>query len=599
MKNILACLLPALLCSPGVSQQPTPADNQTVIVTATFEPVPLSENDRSVRVFHTDQQPLLFNDLESYLRLDPSVDLQERGPGGVQADISIRGTTFEQSLVLLNGLRINDPETGHLNMDIPVPLDAISRVEVLHGSGSTFYGSDALGGAVNLITTEPQRTAVQAGIGYGNYGSTEQHAVGAYLARHWSEQLSGSRETSSGFMIDRNYRTSAVSSETWLHTALGSTDVLLAASDRPYGANQFYGNFESFERTKGWFGSVRQQLGAKSEADFGYRRHTDVFTLLVYDPAVYQNNHIDTAWQGDLRRADRPGRNATVAYGLEASGDGINSSNLGQHARNQGAGYASLDLRALKRLSLSIGAREEIFSGGDAVFSPTAAAGYWLGHGMRLHAAAGHAFRLPTYTDLYYSDPTTVGNPGLRPESAWSYEGGLQWESGGRISFDLTGFRLLERNGIDYSKFALSDRWQATNVQNLNFTGAETTVHLRLPASQQVELGYTGLHASQQPVPGLISEYAFNYASQNATFAWSGEFAHRVDARTQVSIVQRVGQTAYPLWDLSVAGSGGRVRPYLRFSNLSNTGYEEVPGVPMPGRTIMGGAEFFWARNRR
>ena len=588
----------------GQAAQPTtvpqkPKNSETIVVTATFEPVPLSASDRSVKLFDLNQHPLLFNNVVDYLRLDPSVNLEERGPVGVQTDLSIRGTTFEQSLVLLNGLRINDPETSHLNMDIPVPLEAISRIEVLHGSGSTFYGSDALGGAVNLVTAQPQRTSLVTKAGFGSFGSTEQHMLGSYLGNHWSEQVAGSRDTSDGFIVDRNYHSNAVSSETWLKSPLGTTDLLFAASDRPYGANQFYGSYESWERTKGWFGSMRQELGSRSEADFGYRRHTDLYVLQVYDPALYENNHIDTSWQGALRRTDPFGGNAYLSYGLENDGDSIHSSSLGQHARNQGAGYVNLDLRALGRFSLSIGARQEIFSGGDAVFSPTAAAGFWLGKGFRLRAAMGHGFRLPTYLDLYYSDPTTVGNPALKPESAWSYEGGLDWNPGGRIAFDATGFRLLQRNGIDYSKFSLADRWQASNVSNLDFTGAETSVRFRLPASQELDLAYTGIHASQQPVPGLISEYAFNYASQNASFAWVGQFAHAISARTQLGVIQRVGQTAYPLWDVAISRSAGHIRPYLRFSNLSNTGYEEIPGVPLPGRSVMGGAEFHWNAGRR
>src|SRR5665213_2392442 len=134
-----------LLCIAAAAQQPsaTTPVSQSVTVTTTVQPIPLSESDRSVQTLDTRQYPLLFNSVVDYLSLDSSLNLQSRAPAGVQSDLSIRGTTFEQSLILLNGLRIDDPETGHLNLDIPVPLDAVSRIEILHGSGSTFYGSDA------------------------------------------------------------------------------------------------------------------------------------------------------------------------------------------------------------------------------------------------------------------------------------------------------------------------------------------------------------------------------------------------------------------------------------------------------------------------
>ena len=596
-----------LLCvqtfpAPAQQSDPLPAIRQTIEVTTTIPPIPLSESNRAVETLNTRDQPILLNNFTDYLRQDSSLNLQSRSPSGVQADLSIRGTTFEQSLVLLNGLRINDPETGHLNLDIPMPLDAISRIEVLHGSGSTFYGSDAIGGAVNLITEQPRDLAVVLKAGAGNYGSLEQDLRADYATRPLSEQFSASRDTSDGFMADRNYSSNALASETWLSVLKpGVTDIFLGASDRPYGANQFYGPYDSWERTKGWFAALQQQLGQRTSASYAYRRHTDLFVLLLDDPGYYENNHVTTAWQTALRRADTPGRNATLSYGLEASGDSIQSTNLGIHARNQGAGYANLSLRALDRLSLSFGAREQIFSGGSSVFSPSVAVAYALSSTLRLRASAGHGYRLPTYVDLYYSDPTTIGNPNLKPESSWSYEGGIDWTPvNGRLTLTATGFSLREKNGIDYSKYDLTRPWQATNVASFAYNGAETALRLRLPASQQLQLGYTAVQASSPP-PGLISEYTFNYAAQSALLAWSGPLPaklHQLTIRNQLAVVQKTQKTAYPLWDLSLARNTGKIRPYLRLLNLSNTNYEEIPGVPLQGRTIVAGTEFNWPSTR-
>jgi iron complex outermembrane receptor protein len=593
-------LLPLFLCLQTLAALPqqAPPSAQAVTVTTTIPPIPLSESNRSVETLDTRDQPLLFNNLTDYLRQDPSLNLQSRGPNGVQADLSIRGTTFEQSLILLNGLRINDPETGHLNLDIPVPLDAISRIEVLHGSGSTFYGSDAIGGAVNLITQQPRNLSLAAKLGAGNYGSLEQHIRADYASKPLSEQLTASRDTSNGFMPDRNYSSNAIASETWLNSKPGTTDILLAASDRPYGANRFYGPYDSWERTKGWFASIQQQLGPRTAASFAYRRHTDLFVLLLDRPNYYRNNHITTAWQSSLRRADPIAPNTTLSYGLEANGDSIISTNLGKHARNQGAGYANLSLRSLGRFSLSLGAREQVFSGGESVFSPSAALAFTLTSTLRLRASAGHGYRLPTYLDLYYSDPTTIGNPTLKPESSWSYEAGADWTPGnGRLALTATAFRLREKNGIDYSKYSLSKPWQATNVANFAYTGAETTLRLHLPASQQLQLSYTAIQASSPP-PGLISEYTFNYAAQSALFAWTAQLAHQLTARTQLAVVQKTAQTPYPLWDISLTRNTGHIRPYLRLLNLSNTNYQEIPGVPLQGRTIMAGTEFNWSPTR-
>ena len=595
--------LPFLLvlsCLPLAAQQSqTPSQtnevHETVTVTTAIPPIPLSESNRSVQILDTREQPLLYNNVTDYLRQDTTLNLQSRAPNGVQADLSIRGTTFEQSLILLNGLRINDPETAHLNLDISVPLNALSRVEVLHGSGSTFYGSDAIGGAVNLITQRPPadtRFSLIAKSGAGNYGSLENHLRADWSSRRISEELAGSRDTSNGFIHNRNYSSNALSSETWLNLLKpGTTDVLLATSDRPYGANQFYGNYNSWERTKGWFAALQQQLGQRTSGSFGYRRHTDLFVLLLDRPNYYRNNHITTAWQGALRRADPLGTNTTLSYGLEANGDGIHSTNLGIHARNQGAGYVNLSLRSLKRLSLSLGAREQVFSGGDSVFSPNVAGAYSLTGTLRLRGSVGHGYRLPTYLDLYYSDPATIGNPNLKPESSWSYEGGLDWTpASAPFTLSATGFHLRLKDGIDYSKYDLSKPWQAVNVANNAYNGAEASFRLRLPASEQLQLGYTAVQATSPP-PGLISEYAFNYAAQSALIAWSGQLPGQIVARTQLAVVQKTTQSPYPLWDIALARNTGRFRPYVRVLNLTDTSYQEIPGVPQQGRTIMAGAE--------
>ena len=581
----------------------TAAVTDSIEVRTTVEPLPMSESNRSVEVIAPSDVPAFVNSPVDLLRSDASLNLQARGPEGVQADLSIRGTTFEQSLVLVNGMRVNDPETGHLNLDIPMPLDAVTRIDVLHGSGSTFYGSDAIGGAVNLLTGRPAGRTLVVRSGAGSYGSLENHVRAAFTTGPLAEQITGSRDQSDGFIADRDYASNAGASESWLKSKLGTTDVLLAGSDRPYGANQFYGNYNSWERAKGWLALAQQQLGGHTAASFGYRRHTDEFILFRDRPAVYENNHVTSSFQANLRRADELGRNTTLSYGLEESGDTIHSNSLGRHARNQGAGYANLGLRALGRFSLSVGAREEVFSGGDSVFSPSVAAGYALPRGLRLRAAVGHGFRLPTYVDLYYSDPATIGNPKLKPESSWSYEGGADWApASGKVTLSAAGFRLQQKNVIDYSKPLLAtpaltnaQKWQAINVPSLDISGAEASARWRVGKSQQVQLSYAAAYSGTYAA-AVVSEYAFNYAAQNAVFAWTGVFS-QLTAFTQVNVVQKTARTPYPLWDVVLSRNTGSVRPYLRLLNLANTGYTEVVNVRSQGRTVMGGMEFVWAKH--
>lgn len=601
-----AVLLLATVTSAAMSQQstppqtpaplPIPRQQELIVVTGTFVPAPLSENDRSVESVDARENPLLFNSVIDYLHFDSSVDLQQRAPDGVQADLSILGSTFAETLVLLNGLRMNDAQTAHHNMDIPVPSEAMSRIEVLHGAGSTFYGSDAMGGAVNFITEPARATELRVRAGGGNQGFNQEHVFASLLVRNWSETIAADRDFSTGFIPDRDFRSTAASSETRVQTSLGQTAVMLAGSDRPFGADQFYGDFPSWERTKNWFASAQQELGDRTTAAFGYRRHSDEFVLVRDDPSLYENNHIDQSWQAALRRHDSFSENKTLSYGAEGQGDSIDSNNLGQHARNREAVYANFDFRTLRRFSLSAGARDELFSGGTNVFVPSLAAGFWLKPEFRLRASVSRGFRLPTYTDLYYSDPTTVGSPNLKPESTWSFDAGADWNPTAHVRAGATFFRRWDSNLIDYVQFTPGGVFQATNITQLHFTGGEAHGNFALPRQQQIQLSYTFLHGDQQPMPGTVSRYVFTYPSHEAVFAWTGSWRNWLVSRTRVGVTQRFEHEAYPVWDLSLARKDGTVRPYLELANLSNTGYEEIPGVLMPSRSIIAGMELVLTR---
>ena len=571
------------------------------MVLGAASPIPLSESARVVEVepLHPGQF-MLATPLDP-LRNDASIFLEQRGAGGAQTDITLRGGSFEQTLVLLNGFRINDSQTAHHNLDLPLPMEAMDSIQVLHGAGSTLHGVDALSGVVDFLTAAPRSNSVEASAGFGSYGENEQALMAELLRRHWSSRLTGTHNLSTGFMYDRDYRNETASDESWLESRLGLTDILLAASDRSFGANQFYGNFPSWERTKGWFAAIRQALGAKTEADFGYRRHTDEFVLVRDNPALYENNHIDGSWQASLHRTESFGAGAVLLGGLEADGDSIRSNNLGDHARNRAAGYLDLDLNPVKRRwGLSAGAREEGFSGGfPLVFAPNVAGSYRLTDAVKLRGSVGYGFRIPTYTDLYYSDPTTIGNPNLKPESAWSSEAGFDWSPGTRWTFSATGFYSRQHDTIDYVRASAAQRWQATNLSGLRFTGAEASAKVELTHSQQLQLDWTNLYGAQSALHGLQSEYIFNYPVENAHMLWTMNIHDRLRVRNSLQVAQRYQQTPYPVWDLAFeydAGQRQKWRPYIRLANLSNTGYQEIEGVAMPGRSITGGVTYLLGR---
>src|SRR5208283_759086 len=281
MKLLLMIMIAGALCAQA-PPAPAPdsaapaaaapsAQRETIVVTGSYEPIPLEEADRAVSQTPVRGQTLLYQNVIDALLLDPSVDLQQRAPDGTQADLSIRGSTFGQTLILVNGMRVNDVQTAHHDLNLTVPLDEVQSVEILRGAGSSLYGSDALGGVVNIVTAPPGQDEFRFRSALGNEGINEESASLAGVLRDLSEQLTFSRDFSSGFQFDRDYRDFTLGSATFYKWQPRTTAIDLGFADRAFGADQFYGDYPSWERTKTWFSDIRQSLGESTEADFAYR----------------------------------------------------------------------------------------------------------------------------------------------------------------------------------------------------------------------------------------------------------------------------------------------------------------------------------------
>ncbi|HVV44374.1 MAG TPA: TonB-dependent receptor [Bryobacteraceae bacterium] len=582
--------------APPPSAQQAPPQRESIVVTGTAEPLPLAEADRDVSVVRLpEKQRELFNSWFDLLDPDGALDLQQRSGGALQGDLSIRGATFGQTLVLLNGLRVNDVQTGHFNLDLPVPIEMLSAVEVLKGSGSTLYGSDAIGGVVNVRTEplDPGEFKILAGA--GNFGVNEQHAVASFGHAWWQQEVAFARDFSSGFEPDRDYRNLAVSSQTALKSRLGATTLLFAYSDRPFGANNFYDSPQpQWERTKTWFASGHQDLGDKTEADFAYRKHTDLYVYIRDNPSFYTNWHTDQSWQGSLRRHDNLPLHGVLSYGVEGLAESIESTNLGDHSRARGSGYVFYDLRSVRRYSLSAGIREEVYGAHAVATSPSISGAAWLSARFKLRAAASRAFRLPSFTDLYYHDPANVGNPNLKPERATSYEAGADAYFRPDLHASLTVFQRRDTNVIDFVRVSDSPLlYQSMNFNKLHFTGMEASAVYEPRAGQRFSASFSALHGLNVSPDILVSKYTFNYPVQEAAVEWRGAVAKKVIARTRVGIVNRVARSPYAVWDASAGYATGRVRPFLQLTNITNTIYQDIPLVDMPKRGIIGGLELY------
>lgn len=574
---------------------------ETVTVTGSYGSVPLQEADRSLTVIEVGQTSTAYRSWADALADAAALDVEQRTPG-TAADVSLRGSSYGQTLILVNGMRVNDPQTGHGDLDLPLPFVATDRIEVLEGAGSTLYGSNAMAGAINFLTRAPLVDEWRLAAAGGSWGTDQQSGAAAMVGRWFDEQVAFTREHSTGFRTGRDYRNLALSAETGIRTTLGRSDLLLGLTDRPFGAAGFYGvdaAYGSWERTKGWLAALTQPLGTQTTASFAYRRHSDVYIYVKSAPSLYENNHVATDYQATLRRFEKLASTMRLYYGADALREHIASSNLGLHTRDQLGLYASFDTRAWRRFSLTAGAREELYTGGRQVFSPSLSGAAWLNAHLKLRASLSHGFRLPDYTQLYYHDPSHVANAALKPEQSWSGEGGLQLFLASTVTLEATVFQHRDRDVIDYVRPAGSAAaYQAANLQRLNFTGAELQLRWQPTRQQRIKLAYVGTHGSTPRAPGEQFLYAYNFPVHRGVASWWATLPGGADSRLRLEAVARYNQEAYALLDWSLARQFARWKPYVQLTNLADVKYKEVVGVPMPGRGFLAGMEWSWRARR-
>jgi hypothetical protein len=264
---------------------------QTVVVTAATSPVELGSITRTMTIITRQQiEALPAHTIADVLRLVPSVDVRARGITGVQTDFALRGANFGQMLVLVDGVRLNDAQSGHHNGDIPVPLDAVERIEILQGPGSAIFGADAFGGTVNVITRRTAPASAQVRGGADDYaGGSGQWA---FERGGVSQLLSASADRSSGFMYDRDFKNAIVRSR----TSVGRSTVSLSYLWKGFGANNFYGgNAPSREWTNQTLVAAEHDLGSGAGWTWrlgeSYRTHGDHFIFNQTNPALSNNQH--------------------------------------------------------------------------------------------------------------------------------------------------------------------------------------------------------------------------------------------------------------------------------------------------------------------
>ena len=518
------------------------------------------------------------------------VDIRRRGPENVQADVSIRGTTFEQNSVLIDGIRINDPQTGHYTMDLPLTPEDIDRVEIMKGPGSSLYGPNAFGGVINIITKKPdgKKIVFDAEGGSFDYSKVALSATAPFGPVDNRFSIQKSRST--GYMSDTNFDIFSLVNSSSVKTFLGVYDFLFGYTKKDYGASDFYSNLypNEAETTDTRFFNIAglAEVGDLTvKPSLFLRRHWDKFRLDINRPG-WQTNYSTVYSYGGGSTFNFTHDLANVAYGFEVTRDTINSTNMNVHERLSEGIYAEVEPKISPELYLNLGLRADHFDGFGWEASPSVSASYRINEDISLRVAIGRAYRIPTFTELYYIDKANVGNSDLKSESSWTYETGLDYSH----EFFKAGFTYFHRNSyntIDWIRYSPTASWQASNIGGTSTNGAEVSVSF-----DRFFFNYTCLDVYAKH--SYTSKYALDYLKQQmsaGTFIeWDGFKNFWV-----LNWKKRVGGQSVVIADMKVTknifyNKGVKFDAFLEISNLFNTPYSEVQGVEMPGRWIKSGA---------
>ncbi len=622
----------------------TSIDLDEVIVSAQLIPSLSPQLMRVVQVITRQEiEAAAVTDIGSLLEHVAGIDVRQRGVAGMQADVSIRGGTFEQTLILLNGINMSDPQTGHHNLNIPVDLSTVERIEVLRGPAARIYGPNAFNGVVNIITTSAddnqKHTFIKGSVSGGMYGTMGTTVSLKTNTAGVGHHLSVSGMQTAGYIENTDSRMRNV-----FYTASGSLKNTLvqlqaALNDKAYGANSFYS-----AKYPNQYESVRSQFLALSLSPKGklnykvhayWRRHHDRFELFRDDPPAWysQHNYHMTDAAGSAGRITLGKRKYKTTLGFDYRYEQIRSTILGDSLAEPVPvrGYTGIYFtRSSHRHSFSLLAENSgnigvlDYSLGMLVYTNTLVnnniklfpgldLGLPLMRSVRLFASINKTLRLPTFTDLYYVSVTNRGNRELQPEEAVTFESGLKYNNK-LLKAGVSVFRRTGKNMIDWVRYPSEDIWQAMNHTNITVSGLEADVSCRFDNFAALKwisaagLHYTYLHPTKNSA-GYSSLYVLDIikhkmdlslqhvVTPKSGICWKVSFQDRYGGylKTGGAVQGAPTETPYAsVWlvDAKVFYNFRVFQCYLDATNILNTRVVDHANVEQPGIWITAGIKF-------
>ena len=511
------------------------------------------------------------------------IELRSRGAQDVQSDIYIRGGGFDQVLLLIDGIKVDNPQTGHHTLNAILPIEMIERVEVLKGAAGRVYGQNAFSGAINIVTKTPSTEDLKVTLSGGSFDYQKAALFATDQRESSSHTLYAETISSDGYRYNTDYYNQNYLWKSSWKTDQEPIELLASFNNRRFGANGFYASptfTDQFEATQSSLLGLTTSINGNwhIKPKLYWKRGQDEFILFKNDPSIYRNMHITNKLGAEVN-ATKKHALGTTGIGFELAHVSIRSNNLGEHARTLAHGY--LEHRFVSnRWDVTPGFSVSHYTDQDTFFYPGIDIGFQINGDSRLFFNSGYTYRIPTYTDLYYNDPTTVGNESLIPEKALSTELGFRHrQNNWKLSISL--FQRDAKNYIDYVVLAGEERWQATNIDQILSQGGELDVVLN-SNSHKFSVGYAYLKDDVDGVSSALSRYAINSRKHHLSTRWTLRWNSLITSSISYRYAEQDSGYHYNVVDANMAVVKGRVKLSLSAHNILNADYTEQNLVPMP-----------------
>ena len=632
----------------GISVEPIKPDTtktsrevrlEEVNVTGSRAPLTRGQQARMVTVLErADIQAAPVQSINDLLKYAVGVDVRQRGPIGAQTDVSIRGGNYEQITILLNGINICDPQTGHNAFDFPLDISDIERIEVLEGPAGRVYGTSSLVGAINIVTKKDTESGLDAHLDGGSYGYLNTGARVA-LQGKTSHSLSANLTRSDGYSrnkaggLNADYSGGKAFYQGSYDDEQFNVSWYAGLSTRGFGSNTFYGAKwdDQYEHTMKTYTAIQaenKQGRFHLRPSIYWNHTTDRFELFRDAPDIYPFNYHRTDVYGVNLNSYFDWALGRTALGAELRNEDLVSGNLGEplskphHIHGTDRDYdhglnrtnISFVLEhniLLKRFTLSAGivAVKNSWNEMNMRVYPGIDASYRIGDYWKIYASYNTSLRMPSATELYYSVGGHKADKHLKPEELEAVEGGIKYASR-TVEGSLSIYHNHCKNLIDWIR-RTSDAdapWESVNFTKVNATGIETALDFNLsemlPSQnmlRKLNIAYCYIDQNKVEEHGIQSQYALEYLRHKLTCNLQMHIWNCLDIGIHYRFQDRTGTYTnaegnvqdykpYGVVDARLSWNAEKYNLYVEANNLFDKTYVDFGHIPQPGIWFMAGA---------